>query len=165
MCPRCGSQLHDRTATERRPHLYLSSALPDLFLVGIQVRSCRRCGHETPKIPRSVRLSRLIADRLLGRPNRLRGDQVRFLRRQVGFDAKRLATLMGISAEHLSRIENGRTPPSETLDRLARAIVAAALGSRAARGIIVDHAEPLATDTQPKPLIFKAKNNDWNAET
>ena len=87
---------------------------------------------------------------------------MRYLRRQAGLDAKRLATLMGITAEHLSRIENGRTPPSETLDRLSRAIIAAAIGSRAARGIIVDHARPLVNETQPKPLVFTAKEGSWS---
>lgn len=55
-------------------------------------------------------------------PNRLNGAEVRFLRTVRDISAKDFAREMGVSHEHISRVENNKLNMSETLDRLVRIV-------------------------------------------
>lgn len=43
------------------------------------------------------------------------GNQIKILRKQKNFSQLKLAILLGISREHLSKVERGATPPSLNL--------------------------------------------------
>jgi putative transcriptional regulator len=141
-CPRCGGPIETRVSTNDTPYRYTISGLNNVLLIGVAVNACPKCGLEAPTIPKAGELHRLIVDGLLSREARLSGEEVRFLRKQAGFSAKKFAALLGISAEHLSRFENGDRV-SESVDRLARAIVAVAVDSNAGRDLLLEFAEAL----------------------
>jgi transcriptional regulator with XRE-family HTH domain len=108
----------------------------------------------------------VIALHLVEKPGPLRGDEIRFLRKWAGFPARQFAALVGVSPEHLSRIENGHTdalgPPS---DRLARAIAVASRDADEAREILLRVAGELEATRRPKGAggVFSLERNRWKA--
>ena len=54
----------------------------------------------------------------------LNGDEIRFLRKRLGKKAADFARQIGISEEHLSRMENNRLAASEGTDKLIRLVYA-----------------------------------------
>lgn len=62
-------------------------------------------------------LARALCDR------KLSGDEIKFLRKAINLKALELADLLGISAEHLSRCENGDRVLSNSAEKLFRVII------------------------------------------
>jgi transcriptional regulator with XRE-family HTH domain len=100
--------------------------MKDIFLVGIMVLTCPVCKVESPIIPRMAELHRVIANSLLEKKESLRGDEIRFLRKNAGFPAQDFAALLGVTPSHLSRIENAKTNKlGAPADRLVRLVAKA----------------------------------------
>jgi transcriptional regulator with XRE-family HTH domain len=122
-CNICGTKIIERIATPNSPYRYALSGLKNIFLVGITIKRCIRCGSESPVIPRIAKLNRLIAKDIAEKPRPLAGEELRYLRKYAGFSAKRFAALLEISPEHLSRIENGHTKTiGAGADKLSRVL-------------------------------------------
>ncbi len=69
---------------------------------------CSNCGDRLGiTIPDAKGLLAAVAMTRALDPFRLSGDEIRFLRKAVGWKGKDLATILEISAEHLSRCERG----------------------------------------------------------
>ena len=100
---------------------YMECGLRNVILKGIVVFRCQNCGAEVPEIVAASALHSLIGIRLLFKPMRLNGEEVRFLRKVVGYSATELAELAGTSKSVVSRWENRTTLGSHT-DRLIRMI-------------------------------------------
>jgi transcriptional regulator with XRE-family HTH domain len=66
-----------------------------------------------------------ISDVLVKKRGPLVGCELRYLRKFSDFASKDFAKLLGVTPEHLSRLENGAKPLAPTLDKLSRALVAA----------------------------------------
>jgi len=124
-CEACGKALSARVTTLKSPYQYRISGLENVYLAGITVYLCGKCGSESPIVPRIQELHSLIARDLTRKRSRLAGRELRFLRTNAGFPARQFAALLGITPEHLSRIENGKTRQlGNTADKLARFISA-----------------------------------------
>ena len=137
-CDLCGGRIREEKATLESPYPYRVSGLKSVLLAGITVRRCRKCGADSPIIPRIAALHQRIAESLLRRESLLSGEEIRFLRKLAGFSAARFAALLSVSPSHLSRVENGRYAGfSETTERLGRAIVAVTLGRPAVRNLLI----------------------------
>jgi len=163
-CDECQGTMAARVATEERPYLYTLSGLHGVGLVGITVWTCGTCGEQSPEVPRMGELHRLIARTLIQQPHLLRGDEVRFLRKQAGFAAGEFATLLGVDRTHLSRVENEHTPTlGETSDRLVRALVTIAMGGEADRQSLLTLARKLVKPRRRSahPCIFALSHNHW----
>lgn len=120
-CDTCKAQMAERVASRENPYHYDLSGVEDVYLTGITVRECPKCHVELPIVPRMGELHRAITQMIIYKPTRLRGDEIRFLRRELNFTVKDFSTLLGMSREHLSRVENGKTRAlSRSADRLAR---------------------------------------------
>ena len=120
-CTECGAYQH----LERRTTDYPESGLSNVQLLNVPVWLCAN-GHEEIEIPAVNQLHELLAFLILRKPARLDGDEIRFLRRRVELPAKEFAEKIGITAVHLSRIENGQrkvTHPVDLLIRLATAVM------------------------------------------
>jgi len=137
VCEVCGGPVSIRKATTKKPYHYKLSGLKRVFLIGIDVEACRACGMESPSIPKPGELHRVIVHYLISKVDRLAGDELRFLRKLPGFPAKKFAELLRITPEHLSGAENERRPLSQSVDKLARAIVAEAMKSKETRSILL----------------------------
>jgi len=149
-------------ATRGAPYAYTLSGLKDVFLVGISIHHCKACGEEIPVIPRVGELHHVIAMVLVRQGRLLRGDEVRFLRKNAGFQAGEFAALMEVSATYLSKVENGKLKLGLGADKLVRLLAAA---DEKMRELLVE----IATDMKParrprevtKKPIFKLEKQRW----
>ncbi len=117
-CLECGTRMRAR---RNQTVPYPESGIPDLWLRGIKVYRCRKCGGEYPEFPNPRRLHRWIADWLAQQLLPLRGSECRFLRKQMALSTKELAELMGVRRESVTRWETDAEAigaPSERLIRL-----------------------------------------------
>jgi len=144
-CDYCKIQMEKRRATEEHPYNYKRSGLDNLLLSGIDVYRCSKCSLESPVIPKVAQLYNVLADDITRKPQLLRGDEIRFLRKHAGLPAQTFARLLGVSAEHLSRIENGHTKGfGKNTDRLIRAFTLTAKEGQDARRTLLEIADALA---------------------
>jgi putative zinc finger/helix-turn-helix YgiT family protein len=157
-CENCKGEIQERTATLSKPYRYKLSGLDHVLLIGIRVRSCEHCGLELPTIPRVGELHRLIAQMLTEKAAPLRGNEVRFLRKQAGFSAREFATLLGQSPEHLSRVENGRKRLGAAADRLVRAFASIGREEEGTRKMLLDLSARLEHAAHQRPTLGGAKS-------
>ena len=169
VCESCGAKMQLVRSTNEKPYRYLVSGVKDLFLVGILVASCPTCKEESPIIPKMAELHRVITISLMQKKESLRGDEIKFLRKNAGFAAQDFAALLGITPSHLSRIENGKTKQlGSSADRLARLVAQAHIKGdvtfEALRGLASQkllHAKEQATGQRE---VFKLEKNRWHRE-
>lgn len=163
-CETCGTKIVERIATPEAPYHYTLSGLKDLFLVGITIRRCIKCGTESPIIPKIGELHRVIAESLAEKPGPLRGDELRYLRKYAGFSSKRFAALLDINASHLSRFENGSYKAlSGAVDKLARALAMSARNEQYMQKILMQVADDRIKSkklTKKRP-VFRLIRNRW----
>jgi len=125
ICHKCGTALVEKKATAGDPYHYTSSGLPNLYLVGIEMRRCTSCRTESHVISRMGNLHHTIARVLLDKSERLTGDELRFLRKYAGLSAIDFALQIQIDPATLSRFENGKQDLGGSADKLSRAVVVA----------------------------------------
>jgi transcriptional regulator with XRE-family HTH domain len=113
----------EHLATEEKPFHFEDSGLPNVFLVGIKYFTYED-GRVVPEIPAVKQLVKLIARDLIERPDALSGEEIRFLRKRLGKRAVDFSKELGIDAATLSRLENGKQEPGESLDKLVRLVYA-----------------------------------------
>jgi len=159
-CDVCERPLAERVTTPAAPYLYVLGGLPRIGLSGIVVYRCVECGVDLPVIPKPGQLHRALADFFVRKPGLLAGDELRFLRKYAGLSAQTFAARLGINPSHLSRVETGKHASLHaSTDRLARAIVLAAIGSNDVRELlsrdVAEQARPLR-----RPLA-KMEGNRW----
>lgn len=127
-CEACGVDMKARAVTKERPYLYAMGGLPQFPLTSrVTVYECPKCRAESVTIQGPGELHRQIARALLRKPTALTGDELRFLRKHVGFSAQRFAAMLSVDPAYLSRIENGKHDQLETgRERLARILIGTA---------------------------------------
>jgi len=115
-CARCGGAM----TTARENYLYRECGLAHVTLVGIAVARCRHCGEHEAIIPRVEQLHVAIAATIARKPPRLLPEEIRFLRRHLGWSGGDFAAHLGVSRETVSRWETGATPMGPVAERLLR---------------------------------------------
>ena len=120
-CRNCGK---DAMTARAETYLYAESGLPNVVLVGVDVRRCPKCGAFEVLIPRVAELHRVIAKAVIHKPARLAGAEVRFLRKHLGWSGADFAAHMGVDPTTVSAWENERKPFGTSSDRLLRLMVA-----------------------------------------
>lgn len=90
----------------------------------VKTETCKKCGTLLRYyIPDMEGLFHAVAFSRSLEPRRLAGAEVRFMRKAMGWKAKTLAQHLGVSAEYLSRCENGQKTLSVTTEKLFRLYV------------------------------------------
>ncbi len=117
-CMQCGDALGPVEKVEL-PY----RSLPGVTLVGVDARTCPACGEVEYAIPRIEVLNAILAGQLVGKPARLAGAEVRFLRKVLGWSGRDFASRVGVTPETVSRWENGALAIGETPDKLLRMFV------------------------------------------
>lgn len=97
---------------------YLS--LPGTVLENTKVWLCHGCDEEMIAIPAINQLDRLLTEEVCGQHGRLAPNQIRFLRKHLGWSGVDFARHFGVSPETVSRWENGAQPMGTQADRLLR---------------------------------------------
>lgn len=124
-CFDCGKQLHLEHKTVPCPE----TGLDNIRLANVPVWTCPN-GHEEVEIPAFEELLELLSDIVIRKPGPLLGKEVRFLRKRMGMNARLFADRLGMTAVHISRLENGRRPLPRRVDLLIRLYAAHSLAQR-----------------------------------
>lgn len=152
-CHTCGAAMK----SARGAHRYTESGLPNVVLLNVERRTCPKCGESALVIPRMEELHRMIADAVSQSPAKLSPQEIRFLRKWLGFSSTDFALMMGVRPETVSRWESVEHSysMSQSAERLLRVLVA--------------NQEPVSQypislfRMQPKvkPQMFKFTGPDW----
>jgi len=119
-CPICRSEM----VTRKGNYLYTESGLNHITLHNVEIRNCKKCGEQTVSIPKIEELHRVIAFAVIKKKERLSAEEIRFLRKYLGWSGKDFAEHMGVAPETVSRWENDRESMGPVADRLLRLIIA-----------------------------------------
>ncbi|MFN0063675.1 MAG: type II TA system antitoxin MqsA family protein [Myxococcaceae bacterium] len=118
-CPNC----RQAKMTERREnYLYTESGLSNVTLMNVLVRRCAACDESGAIITAPAALHATIARGIARQHGPITGEQLRFLRRHLGYSTADFAKLISKSRETVSRWESAGTIP-RTIDLVARLMV------------------------------------------
>ena len=106
------------------PHHYRECGLSNVWLSDIEIFPCSSCDNVGYGIWRIEQLHRAIAEAVIHKTTRLRGEEVRFLRKTLGWSGVDFARHMGVAVETVSRWETDAAPIGPQADRLLRLLVA-----------------------------------------
>ena len=107
-------------------YLFIESGLTNVTLRGVQLLTCAKCGAQTPALSKINELMQVIALALVLKPSSLTGKEIRFLRKYSGFTGEQFGKKLGLTKEHVSRIENQHHPVGAQTDRLVRYLAVSA---------------------------------------
>ena len=119
LCLVCGASIE----TRRENYRYTASGLPHVTLQQVEVSRCPVCGETEVTIPHIEALHRAIAAVLIQKRARLAPEEIRYLRKYLGWSGVDFAAHMGVTPETVSRWERGTTPMGGQADRLLRLLV------------------------------------------
>jgi len=119
-CVECGGKTRIRRELKYK---YTESGLNNVYLSGINVRSCDKCGAEYAELPAVRLLHDGLVKAILSQREALRGEEVRFLRKEMGIKAKDFAEILGVTKVAVSRWENSQKPLAKITDRLIRCVM------------------------------------------
>ena len=119
-CTNCGAPV----VPERRNYRYKESGLSNVILQGVEVADCPKCGNSDVVIPRMAKIHRAIAQALVGSPARLTGEQLRFLRKHLGWSGDQLGSYLHTDRTKISKWENEEDRIGPATDRLVRLLAA-----------------------------------------
>jgi putative zinc finger/helix-turn-helix YgiT family protein len=157
-------ECNTRMRTKKGDYEYVESGLKNLVLSRIEILVCPKCHETIPKIHAVKQLHRIIAEHLLEKDSLLTGEEIRFLRKQMGLRAVDLAAILGVDKVTISRWENNDKSPSSTADKALRLLymVTQVFGFQA----ILDCPAKIRRKQEPerirvKPIISSQETQDW----
>jgi len=118
-CLECGAPMKVR---HHQTVAYTLGGLPHVSLHDLDIWVCRN-GHDEYVIPAILGLHRVIAGTLARKPERLTPDEIRYLRKYLGFSQVQCAAMMGVTPESVNRWESGAVSMAPTAERLLRLMV------------------------------------------
>ena len=121
---RCGCG--EQTTVIRGDYLFVESGLSNVTLHGVELLKCDECGSLTPVLSEINKLMQVIAEALVLKPSQLTGKEVRYLRKYIGFTGEQFGKKLGLTKEHVSRMENEKYPVGTQTDRLIRYVAISA---------------------------------------
>jgi putative zinc finger/helix-turn-helix YgiT family protein len=161
----CRRHTKEFTATPSRPFQLLTSGLPNVYLAGVKYWVCQECDAQTVEIPAVKSLLLAIAESLVKKEGTLTGQELRFLRKEVGKKASEFAALINKTPEHFSKLENGQLPVTQDTDKLVRLTYTMLAGNKKLLTSIAEHAEEWLTSIQGsrKERILATRNRSLRA--
>jgi len=119
VCLNCGNK--DVVVT-RGEHRFPESGLDNVMLVNVEISKCNNCGEKVVSIPNPKQLLEIIGEQVVLKPNRLSGQEIRFLRKNIYLKTKEFAQILGVHRGTVSRWENEHKKPTASEDRLIRMV-------------------------------------------
>lgn len=157
-CRTCGKA---EMSSGSETYLYTESGLPNVVLVGVEVRRCPSCGHHELVLPRVVELHRTIALAVIRKPSRLSGAEVRYLRKYLGWSGADFARHVGVDPSTVSNWETDKDPIGPASDRLLRLMVAH--GSPVGEYSLDELTKINNERTPPIEVRVSPKNRGWES--
>ena len=115
-CSNCGGEAPVVRGTYHLKEL----GLKNVVLQGTEIVKCGKCGNEDPVLHRMDDIMRALALAVVGKPYRLAGDEVRFLRKYLHLTGEQFARLLRVDNTTLSKWERGEDPVGPQSDLLIR---------------------------------------------
>ena len=115
-----GCECGDQVTAFRGDYLFLESGLDNVTLRGVKLLKCNKCGNVTPVLSKINELMRVIASAVVLQPSSLTGKQIRYLRKYIGLTGEQFGKKLGLTKEHISRLETEKHSVGEQTDRLIR---------------------------------------------
>ncbi len=160
-CANCTNRM--RSETEN--YAYTACGLPGVVLLGVEVRHCDACGKSAAVIPNIEGLHRLLARAVAEKPARLLPQEIRFLRKWLGFSGIDFARIMGKQPESVSRWESVSDPMKmdPSAERLLRLMV---MTREPIREYPLENLTKFGTgDAEPVSIRIRAKDgHGWATE-
>ena len=125
LCSECGEPMREVLACVPYPEC----GLDDVTLHQVPVRECVN-QHRDVQIPAIDELHEVLAEILVSQPSPLKGQDVRFLRKHLGYTARLFSAIIGLNYVTLSKFENERKRIPRKVDALVRLFCAQALSER-----------------------------------
>ena len=119
-CINCGK---NAMVSHRETRKLESLGLSNVVLKDAEVFRCTECGEEELVLPNIEELHRLIAKTVVEKSAKLIPEEIRFLRKYLGWSGLDFAHHFGVAPETVSRWEHGKTEMSGTTERLLRLAV------------------------------------------
>ena len=104
-CAECGHQMDEMEGM----HRYDESGLKNIHLMNVPIYKCQSCGETEVEIPGMEELHLLLGLLIAYQPKRLNADEVRYLRKHMGYSQEELAEKLGITRPTIARWEADRT--------------------------------------------------------
>lgn len=120
-CNACGAVAN----VVRGSYAFTECGLKNVILQGVEIIRCPHCGDEQVVIPHLDGLMRTLAFAVISQPYRLRGEDVRFLRKYLKMTQVEFASYLEIDKTNLSKWENNDDKIGDQSDRLIRSITVA----------------------------------------
>jgi putative zinc finger/helix-turn-helix YgiT family protein len=139
---------------------YDFGGLPHVALKGIDVRVCEN-GHREYVIPAVEGLHSLIAHTLALKPSRLASDEIRFMRKFLGYSQADFAPRMGVAPESVNRWESGAIQMAAPAERLLR--LAVLMLDPVSNYKTLDLFAKLTEKREPARMALRRKANEWVA--
>jgi len=157
-CEACGAQMK----SGRENYHYTECGLDSVTLMNVVVRRCPECGEYEVDIPRMEELHRLIAQEVASKGPRLAPQEIRLLRKYLGFSGVDFAATLDVTPETVSRWETGKKQMSPVAERALRLMIFI-------RAPIEEYPlERLATVAQgeaiPLRMRLRESRSHWQAE-
>lgn len=161
ICHECGNEM---TTIKNEPYHYKECGLDDVTIVGITLHKCEECGENYTSIPKVKELHNVIGELVCKKEGRLIKKEVRFLRKEMRMKGKEFALMLSVSAEHISRVENGSKPVSNSLGKLIRALYMIYSKEGQCVGEGTFHEITQAHDKDIAPFNIELNPTDWLAQ-
>ena len=163
-CSDCGSN----TQIVHGCYEFKESGLSSVVLHGIEIVHCKKCGNDDPIIPNLSDLMRFLAVEVLGKPERLAGEEIRFLRKYLRMTGEEFSRLLDVDKTTLSKWENDADKVGEQSDRLIR-IMALIMGEGLREKLdemVKSFSKSRRTRTRrkPRPLSMQVDVNKLTAQ-
>jgi len=107
----------------RENYRYTECGLDTVTLANVEVRRCPECGEYEVDIPRMEELHRVIAQTVASKSARLTPQEIRLLRKYLGFSGVDFAATLDVTPETVSRWETGKKKMSPVAERALRLMV------------------------------------------
>lgn len=157
-CTKCGaSELKSLTPSL---YHYKISGLDNVYLKGgVTEYICPKCGTKSTVIKNVIGLHHVIAQALAKAKRRLAGNELRFLREQLGFSAEDIADMVEYNEDHIRKIESGTQVPKAPYEMFLR--VAVMHGVKAPEYNLRELGD--RKEYKLEELKFVNKNREWQA--
>lgn len=119
-CATCGQILKP---TKIENYHYMECGLKNIYLKNILSLNCKACGDFEVQIPNISLLQSAIAINVASQPEKLKPDEIRFLRVHLGLSGVQLAQVLSVEPETVSRWENDRADMKLTNERFLRILI------------------------------------------
>lgn len=101
-------------------HKYSESGLSNITLLGVTKYHCDNCGETTYNLGDVNQLNKLIVNSLIRKDSLLNGEEVKFLRKFMGYSGEMLGKIMGYTKDHIYKVESGSQEVNITIDHMMR---------------------------------------------